>query len=178
MKTLKSLILIGLFAITANANLIPGAATSKKEAGTILTVNEADRSDKMIYLNKVDTSKLFFSFIPKTKDEAITIAQSYINAGFSVDVGYMQLNSDNFKQLNTTLENALEPCKNIYLSSTIFYNFYKDTSKKDSSITRVQKSLSAFNTGSYELGFKNGYVAKYDKYFEEKYYKPVLIKNL
>lgn len=90
----------------------------------------------------------------------------------------MQLNSDNFKQLNTTLENALEPCKNIYLSSTIFYNFYKDTSKKDSSITRVQKSLSAYNTGSYELGFKNGYVAKYDKYFEEKYYKPVLIKNL
>lgn len=68
MKTLKSLILVGLFAITANANLIPGAATSKKEAGTILTVNEADRSDKMIYLNKVDTSKLFFSFIPKTRE--------------------------------------------------------------------------------------------------------------
>ena len=142
----------------------------------MIVQEESSKNPYAVNVNKDGIS--FISFIPKTKDEAITIAQSYINAGFSVDVGYMQLNSDNFKQLNTTLENALEPCKNIYLSSTIFYNFYKDTSKKDSSITRVQKSLSAYNTGSYELGFKNGYVAKYDKYFEEKYYKPVLIKNL
>lgn len=142
----------------------------------MIVQEESSKNPYAVNVNK--DGKSFISFIPKTKDEAIKIAQSYINAGFSVDVGYMQLNSDNFKQLNTTLENALEPCKNIYLSSTIFYNFYKDTSKKDSSITRVQKSLSAYNTGSYELGFKNGYVAKYDKYFEEKYYKPVLIKNL
>lgn len=142
----------------------------------MIVQEESSKNPYAVNVNK--DGKSFISFIPKTKDEAITIAQSYINDGFSVDVGYMQLNSDNFKQLNTTLENALEPCKNIYLSSTIFYNFYKDTSKKDSSITRVQKSLSAYNTGSYELGFKNGYVAKYDKYFEEKYYKPVLIKNL
>ncbi|MCT7535875.1 lytic transglycosylase domain-containing protein [Aliarcobacter cryaerophilus] len=142
----------------------------------MIVQEESSKNPYAVNVNKDGRS--FISFIPKTKDEAITIAQSYINTGFSVDVGYMQLNSDNFKQLNTTLENALEPCKNIYLSSTIFYNFYKDTSKKDSSITRVQKSLSAYNTGSYELGFKNGYVAKYDKYFEEKYYKPVLIKNL
>ena len=142
----------------------------------MIVQEESSKNPYAVNVNK--DGKSFISFIPKTKDEAITIAQSYINAGFSVDVGYMQLNSDNFKQLNTTLEIALDPCKNIYLSSTIFYNFYKDTSKKDSSITRVQKSLSAYNTGSYELGFKNGYVAKYDKYFEEKYYKPVLIKNL
>ena len=142
----------------------------------MIVQEESSKNPYAVNVNK--DGKSFISFIPKTKDEAITIAQSYINAGFNVDVGYMQLNSDNFKQLNTTLENALEPCKNIYLSSTIFYNFYKDTSKKDNSITRVQKSLSAYNTGSYELGFKNGYVAKYDKYFEEKYYKPVLIKNL
>ena len=142
----------------------------------MIVQEESSKNPYAVNVNK--DGKSFISFIPKTKDEAITIAQSYINAGFSVDVGYMQLNSDNFKQLNTTLENALEPCKNIYLSSTIFYNFYKDTSKKDNSVNRVQKSLSAYNTGSYELGFKNGYVAKYDKYFEEKYYKPVLIKNL
>ena len=134
----------------------------------MIVQEESSKNPYAVNVNK--DGKSFISFIPKTKDEAIKIAQTYINAGFSVDVGYMQL--------NTTLENALEPCKNIYLSSTIFYNFYKDTSKKDSSITRVQKSLSAYNTGSYELGFKNGYVAKYDKYFEEKYYKPVLIKNL
>ena len=114
----------------------------------MIVQEESSKNPYAVNVNK--DGKSFISFIPKTKDEAITIAQSYINAGFSVDVGYMQLNSDNFKQLNTTLENALERCKNIYLSSTIFYNFYKDTSKKDSSITRVQKSLSPYNPGSYE----------------------------
>ena len=142
----------------------------------MIVQEESSKNPYAVNVNK--DGKSFISFIPKTKDEAITIAQSYINAGFSVDVGYMQLNSDNFKQLNTTLEIALDPCKNLYFASSVFYNFYKDTSKKDNTITRVQKSLSAYNTGSYELGFKNGYVAKYDKYFEEKYYKPVLIKNL
>ena len=142
----------------------------------MIVQEESSKNPYAVNVNK--DGKSFISFIPKTKDEAITIAQSYINAGFNVDVGYMQLNSDNFKQLNTTLEIALDPCKNLYFASSVFYNFYKDTSKKDNTITRVQKSLSAYNTGSYELGFKNGYVAKYDKYFEEKYYKPVLIKNL
>ncbi len=142
----------------------------------MIVQEESSKNPYAVNVNK--DGKSFISFIPKTKDEAITIAQSYINAGFSVDVGYMQLNSDNFKQLNTTLEIALDPCKNLYFASSVFYNFYKDTSKKDNTITRVKKSLSAYNTGSYELGFKNGYVAKYDKYFEEKYYKPVLIKNL
>lgn len=142
----------------------------------MIVQEESSKNPYAVNVNKDGKSFVFFN--PKTKNEAIEIAQSYLNAGFSVDVGYMQLNSDNFKHLNTTLENALDPCKNIYLSSTIFYNFYKDTSKKDSLITRIQKSLSAYNTGSYELGFKNGYVAKYNKYFEEKYYKPMLIKNI
>lgn len=142
----------------------------------MIVQEESTKNPYAVNVNK--DGKSFVSFIPKTKDEAIKIAQNYINAGFSVDVGYMQLNSDNFKQLNTTLEIALEPCKNLYFASTVFYNFYKDTSKKDNTITRVKQSLSAYNTGSYELGFKNGYVAKYDKYLEEKYYKPILIKNL
>lgn len=141
----------------------------------MIVKEESSKNPYAVNVNK--DGKSFASFIPKTKDEAIKIAQNYINAGFSVDVGYMQLNSDNFKHLNTTLEIALEPCKNIYFSSTIFYNFYKDTSKKDNTITRVKKSLSAYNTGSYEKGFENGYVAKYDKYLEEKY-KPILIKNI
>ncbi|RBQ32277.1 lytic transglycosylase [Arcobacter sp. FW59] len=142
----------------------------------MIVQEESTKNPYAVNVNK--DGKSFISFIPKTKDEAVKIAQNYINAGFSVDVGYMQLNSDNFKQLNTTLENALDPCKNLYFASSVFYNFYKDTSKNDNIIERVKKSLSAYNTGSYEKGFDNGYVAKYDKYFEEKYYKPVLIKNL
>ena len=142
----------------------------------MIVQEESSKNPYSINVNK--DGKSFVSFTPKTKDEAIKIAQTYINAGFSVDVGYMQLNSDNFELFNTTLEKAIEPCQNLFCASTVYYNFFKNTSKESPKIQRVKQSLSAYNTGSYELGFKNGYVAKYDKYFEEKYFKPKLIKNL
>lgn len=137
---------------------------------------ESSTNKYAINVNK--DGKSFISFKPKTKNEAFNIAQNYINAGFSVDVGLMQLNSDNFKQLNTTLEQALDPCKNIKLATNIFYSFYKNTNKQNTNLQRVKQTLSAYNTGSYELGFKNGYVAKYEKYFTNTYFKPLLIKNL
>lgn len=138
--------------------------------------NESAKKPYAVNVNK--DGKSLISFNPTTKDKAKEIAKSYIDKGFSVDIGYMQLNSDNFTRLNTNLDEALEPCKNIYFASTIFYNFYKNTSIEDNKIKRVKKSLSAYNTGSYINGFKNGYVDKYDKYLQEKYYRPVLIKNL
>jgi type IV secretion system protein VirB1 len=103
---------------------------------------------------------------------------NYINQGFSIDVGYMQLNSDNFKRLNTNLDEALDPCKNIYFASTVFYNFYLKTDVSKSKIERVKEALSAYNTGSFVNGFKNGYIDKYEKYLQTKYYQAKLIKNI
>ncbi len=75
--------------------------------------------------------KPFIPFTPKAKDEAITIAQSYINAGFSVDVGYMQLNSDNFKQLNTTLRKCFRALqKYLIIQALFFITFIKIPVKK------------------------------------------------
>lgn len=142
----------------------------------MIVQEESSKNPYAVNVNK--DGKSFISFTPTNKNEAIKIAQSYINAGFSVDVGFMQLNSDNFASLNTTLEKAIEPCQNIFFASTVYYNFFKNTNKENPKIIRVKQSLSAYNTGSYELGFKNGYVAKYDKYFEDKYFRPILIKNL
>ena len=61
----------------------------------MIVQEESSKNPYSINVNK--DGKSFVSFTPKTKDEAIKIAQTYINAGFSVDVGYMQLNSDNFE---------------------------------------------------------------------------------
>ena len=142
----------------------------------MIVQEESSKNPYAVNVNK--DGKSFISFIPKTKDEAIKIAQNYINAGFSVDVGYMQLNSDNFKHLNTSLENALEPCKNIHFATTVFHNFYEKTDVSKSKIYRIRQTLSAYNTGSFENGFKNGYVAKYDEYLKAKTYQAKLIKNI
>ena len=138
--------------------------------------NESAKKAFAINVNK--NGKSYISFNPKTKDEAKKIAVNYINQGFSIDVGYMQLNSDNFKRLDTNLDEALDPCKNIYLASTVFYNFYLKTDVLKSKIKRVKEALSAYNTGSFINGFKNGYIDKYEKYLQTKYYQAKLIKNI
>lgn len=144
----------------------------------VKAIIKEESSNKAFVINVNQDGKSLISFSSKNKAEAKEIAQKYITQGFNIDVGFMQLNSANFEQLNTTLDKALEPCTNIYLASTIFYNFYKQTNKENSKLHRIKQSLSAYNTGSFEKGFKNGYVDKYEKYLREKYYKPVLIKNL
>lgn len=138
--------------------------------------NESAKKPFAVNVNK--DGKSFVSFNPKTKDEAKKLASNYIEKGFSVDVGYMQLNSDNFKKLDTSLDEALDPCKNIYFASTIYFNFYQKTNTDKPKLVRVKESLSAYNTGSYEKGFKNGYVAKYEKYLASNSYQAKLIKNI
>lgn len=139
---------------------------------------QEESSKKPFAVNVNKDGKSFVSFNPKTKDEAKKLASNYIEKGFSVDVGYMQLNSDNFSRLDTSLDEALDPCKNIYFASTVYFNFYQKTDNKKTKLERVKESLSAYNTGSYINGFKNGYVAKYDKYLETKNYQAKLIKNI
>lgn len=144
----------------------------------VKAIIENESAKKPYAVNVNQDGKSLISFNPKSKEKAKEIAKSYIDKGFSVDIGYMQLNSDNFTRLNTNLDEALDPCKNIYFASTIFYNFYKKTDEQSNKLQRVKQSLSAYNTGSYTNGFKNGYVDKYNKYLQQKYYQPILIKNL
>ena len=55
---MKTLTLIGLLAITASANLIPGAANANKFMVNTNEVKETDKSEKMLYPERVDISKL------------------------------------------------------------------------------------------------------------------------
>jgi len=71
----------------------------------------------------------------------------------------------------------IEQCKNINLATTIFYNFYKQTNPNLTELERLKQSLSAYNTGSFTNGFKNGYVDKYVKHLKD-YNIPILVKNL
>lgn len=108
--------------------------------------------------------KSFISFVSKTKEEALKSAQNYINGGLSVDIGLMQINSNNLslKIFNDlTLEDLFDPCKNIKAGSDIFYLAYENTDKNLSQEERKNIALSVYNTGDKTRGFKNGYVSKY-----------------
>lgn len=99
---------------------------------------------------------------PKTKKEAIHLANYYINKGHSVDLGYMQINSNNLRHNNATVYDMFEPCKNINIGTSILLEAYKRTKRKyNNPQIALIHALSIYNTGNINNGLKNGYVQKY-----------------
>jgi type IV secretion system protein VirB1 len=119
---------------------------------------ESGYQEFTVNVNKLESFKL------KTRQEAEETAKKYIAKGYSVDMGLMQFNSKNlnsphFKDL--TISDLFDPCKNIKAGSDVFALAYESTDKGLSKEDRINKALSIYNTGNQELGFRNGYVAKY-----------------
>lgn len=99
---------------------------------------------------------------PTNAPEAARQARSYMNLGYSVDLGLMQINSNNLRGLGYTVEEVLDPCNNLRAGSRILSRGYTGAVKRyGPGQDALKAALSAYNTGNYEQGFKNGYVAKY-----------------
>ena len=97
-----------------------------------------------------------------TAEEAATLARQYIAAGYSVDIGLMQINSRNLPALGATVEQVVDPCTNIRSGATILTADYVQASQRFApGQPALQAALSAYNTGTFARGFENGYVARY-----------------
>ncbi len=95
--------------------------------------------------------------------DAVTVAYAAIEAGHSVDLGYMQINSRNLPALGVSVEEMLsDGCKNIAAGARVLTAFYASALPKfGSEQAALRAALSAYNTGNFNNGFLNGYVAKY-----------------
>jgi type IV secretion system protein VirB1 len=126
---------------------------------------QIESNNKPFSINVNKDGKSFISFTPKTKEEALGLVKDYINGGLSVDIGLMQVNSNNLTLKvfsGLSLEDLFDPCKNIKAGSDIFYMAYAKTDENLSKEERTNLALSVYNTGDEKNGFKNGYVAKYN----------------
>jgi type IV secretion system protein VirB1 len=94
--------------------------------------------------------------------DAAKLAQAAIDAGRSVDLGLMQVNSRNLPELGYTVEQMFDPCTNIQAGAAILTASYTKAAQRlgDGQVS-LRAALSAYNTGNFEGGFRNGYVAKY-----------------
>ncbi|ELB2105032.1 lytic transglycosylase domain-containing protein [Vibrio parahaemolyticus] len=101
---------------------------------------------------------------PKNEQEAVALAKQFIQRGHTVDLGLMQINSNNLPHYRVTLEQVFDPCTNLRVGSTILYEGYQRAlgTTPDPQIA-LQKALSIYNTGNMHYGFKNGYVSRYVK---------------
>jgi type IV secretion system protein VirB1 len=99
---------------------------------------------------------------PRAAKQAARLAEVYIEAGYSVDLGLMQVNSSELAFLGYTVEQVLDPCTNIRAGGRILASEYSAAAHVlGVGQPALQAALSAYNTGNFERGFANGYVARY-----------------
>lgn len=96
----------------------------------------------------------------KSAADAIAIAQRYVAAGYSVDLGLGQINSRNMRKLGLTWETVFDPCTNIAALGRVLSESYRAVADGRHPQTALRLALSMYNTGSTSRGFRNGYVAK------------------
>jgi len=99
---------------------------------------------------------------PQDAADAVVLARHYLDHGYSVDLGLMQVNSDNLVSLGYTVEDMFETCKNLDAGARILTAHYnRARAEHDDEQHALRAALSAYNTGSFSRGFDNGYVARY-----------------
>ena len=100
---------------------------------------------------------------PKNRQEALGWASWLIARGYSVDMGLAQVNSRNLQRLGVSAEQMFEPCDNLKAGARILSENYAGASKRyGAGQSALRAAISAYNTGNYQGGFANGYVAKVD----------------
>ena len=103
----------------------------------------SDRADRVNERSVGDPDNTtHFSYRPRDKAEAVSVARNLIAEGHDFDLGLMQINRGNFAWLGLTVEAAFDPCRSIAAGAAVL------------------TQISRYNTGSPTTGFRNGYVAR------------------
>ena len=98
---------------------------------------------------------------PCTVQEAAGLAKQAIRAGYSVDLGLLQVNSKNLAALGYTIEQMFDPCANLAAGAAILTDAYRDAARVHGPGQKaLRAALSVYNTGSRVRGLRNGYVER------------------
>jgi len=92
-------------------------------------------------------------------EAAVSEARRLIAAGASIDMGLMQINSKTMVGLGLTVEQTFDPCTNVYAGGVVLTrNYVRASGQFSDPQSALLAALSAYNTGNFRSGFKNGYV--------------------
>lgn len=104
---------------------------------------------------------------PRTTGDAVALVRAFVAAGYSVDMGPMQINTANLPHFNVAIEDVLGTdeaaiCRNIKIGGLILGNGYGRAAQRvGDGQAALFMALSDYNTGTFTKGFTNGYVARY-----------------
>jgi type IV secretion system protein VirB1 len=98
---------------------------------------------------------------PRSKQEAIQWMHWLLGHGVTVSVGLLQVNTENAALFHLRPEQLFEPCTNIAVGSALLAKAYASRIRiAPSDPDALLYALSLYNSGTYDLGFQNGYVAQ------------------
>jgi type IV secretion system protein VirB1 len=96
---------------------------------------------------------------PDSCQTAVTEARRLLAAGANIDMGLMQINNRTMVNLGLTVEQVFDPCSNVYAGGVVLTrNYVKASEQFGDPQSALQAAISAYNTGNFHSGFKNGYV--------------------
>jgi len=96
---------------------------------------------------------------PTSAAEAVAVAKGLLARGANIDLGLGQINSSNLKWLSLSVEAAFDPCSNLAAAARVLTGNYRRAVSLGIQ-SPLGAALSAYNTGSMQRGYRNGYVAK------------------
>lgn len=100
------------------------------------------------------------NYASNDRAEAAVAAKVFVDNGYSVDIGLMQINSANLARFDVSVIDAFDVCTNVKLGEAILLDgIERARSAGHHGEQAVKVGLSYYNTGSATAGFNNGYVA-------------------
>lgn len=100
---------------------------------------------------------------PKDQEQAKAWAEFLEQHDYNFDVGIAQVNITNVHKYGYKAIDMLDPCLNLKIASDIFDKNHQAAMATNNSANALQKAISAYNTGNFINGFKNGYVDKVNR---------------
>jgi len=103
--------------------------------------------------------RLVRSFYEGSLDSAVARVNGLLAQGHTVSMGPAQVNDRNLPALKMTVRDAFDSCKNVAAGGKILTAFYVKAAKQYGPGDRaLRAALSAYNSGSFVRGEKDGYV--------------------
>ena len=110
--------------------------------------------------NGLDNQEVYLSRQPETLDEAIHWTRWFHSHGYTVSIGLMQINSENAPRYGVTVRQLFDPCTNVAIGARMLGEIYSTTQHSGKpDVNSLISTFSAYNSGSFTTGSKNGYAA-------------------
>jgi len=92
---------------------------------------------------------------PNNKQEAVATAKALAAEGWNFSIGVAQVNRYNLPKYNITIEQAFEPCTNLWAGSKILEEcFLRADDNKRSDQQALKAAISCYYSGNFTRGFK------------------------